>query len=276
MPFSGVEELLDGAGFDQVVGLERAVHVLRQFVVFWRVGVVPVVEGDVEAVEVRLAARGDVGHEFLRRLAGLFGRDHDGRAVGVVGADEMHFVALHALKTHPDIGLDVFHDVADVEMAVGIGQGGGDEKAARLAHEGLSDGEPSILGLRCPQPGCVFGPNRLATVDFSASRFALFLWRLPPMAVDSAALMTALQSVIDPNTGQDFVSTKALKNLSEQYGEVAFDVELGYPAKSQIEPLRAALVAAAKAVPGVDQVNANITFKVAAHAVQRGVQLLPG
>ena len=36
------------------------------------------------------------------------------------------------------------------------------------------------------------------------------------MAVDSTALLNALQAVIDPNTGQDFVSTKALKNLSEQ------------------------------------------------------------
>jgi ATP-binding protein involved in chromosome partitioning len=96
------------------------------------------------------------------------------------------------------------------------------------------------------------------------------------MAVDSSALLTALQSVIDPNTGQDFVSTKALKNLSEQYGEVAFDVELGYPAQSQLASLRAALVAAAMAVPGVVSVTVQLSSKVTAHAVQRGVQLLPG
>jgi len=40
--------------------------------------------------------------------------EHDGRPVCVVGADEVHFVALHALEPHPDIGLDVLHDVADV------------------------------------------------------------------------------------------------------------------------------------------------------------------
>jgi hypothetical protein len=39
----------------------------------------------------------------------------------VVGAHEMHFVAAHALEAHPDVGLDVFHDVADVERAIGIG-----------------------------------------------------------------------------------------------------------------------------------------------------------
>ena len=47
---------------------------------------------DVEAVEVLLAAGGDLGHEVLRRLAGLLGGDHDRRAVRVVGADEVHLV----------------------------------------------------------------------------------------------------------------------------------------------------------------------------------------
>jgi ATP-binding protein involved in chromosome partitioning len=57
--------------------------------------------------------------------------------------------------------------------------------------------------------------------------------------------------------------------------DVSFDVELGYPAKSQIPAFRKALVAAAKSVAGVDNVSVNITTKVLAHAVQRGVQLLP-
>jgi hypothetical protein len=39
-------------------------------------------------------------------------------------------VALHALEPHPDVGLDVLHDVADVEVAVGVGQGGGNEELA--------------------------------------------------------------------------------------------------------------------------------------------------
>ncbi len=89
-------------------------------------------------------------------------------------------------------------------------------------------------------------------------------------------LLQALQTVIDPNTGKDFVSTKALKNLQVTGGEVAFDVELGYPAKSQIPALRSALVAAARTVDGVTNVSANITSKVIAHAAQRGVNLMPG
>ncbi|MDP2264582.1 MAG: iron-sulfur cluster carrier protein ApbC [Hydrogenophaga sp.] len=95
------------------------------------------------------------------------------------------------------------------------------------------------------------------------------------MAVDQQALLAALQAVTDPNTGKDFVSTKALKNLQAQDGDVSFDVELGYPAKSQMPALRKALIGAAKSVPGVDNVSVNLSMKITAHAVQRGVQLLP-
>ena len=75
----------------------------------------------------------DLGDEGFGRLPGFLGGEHDRRAVRVVGADEMHLVPLHALEAHPDIGLDVFHDVADVERAVGVGQSGGDEELAGMA-----------------------------------------------------------------------------------------------------------------------------------------------
>ena len=96
------------------------------------------------------------------------------------------------------------------------------------------------------------------------------------MSMDQAALMAALQSVIDPNTGKDFVSTKLLKNLRAQGASVSFDVTLGYPARSQIAPIRQMLEDAALSVPGVQQATANVDFKIIAHSVQRGVPLLPG
>jgi ATP-binding protein involved in chromosome partitioning len=95
------------------------------------------------------------------------------------------------------------------------------------------------------------------------------------MSINEASLLEALKGVIDPNTGKDFVSTKQLKNLKAEGGDVAFDVELGYPAKSQIAALRRALIAASRTVPGVQNVSANLATKIVAHAVQRGVQLLP-
>jgi ATP-binding protein involved in chromosome partitioning len=95
------------------------------------------------------------------------------------------------------------------------------------------------------------------------------------MAVTEQTLMDALKSVIDPNTGRDFVSSKCIKNVVLSDGDVAFDVELGYPAKSQIPGFRKALIAAVKELAGVGNVSVNISMKIVPHAVQRGVQLLP-
>jgi ATP-binding protein involved in chromosome partitioning len=95
------------------------------------------------------------------------------------------------------------------------------------------------------------------------------------MAVAETDLLRALQVVVDPETGHDFVTGKQLKNLRIDGGDVAFDVELGYPARSQLDGFRKALIAAARSVPGVANVSVNVGSKVVAHAVQRGVPLLP-
>ena len=95
------------------------------------------------------------------------------------------------------------------------------------------------------------------------------------MSLSEPSITAAIQTVIDPNTGKDFVSTRQLKNLRIDGGDVAFDIELGYPAKSQIAMLRKLLIAAVRTVPGIANVSANLATKIVPHAVQRGVQLLP-
>ncbi|HSM20701.1 MAG TPA: iron-sulfur cluster carrier protein ApbC [Rubrivivax sp.] len=94
-------------------------------------------------------------------------------------------------------------------------------------------------------------------------------------AVTEAQLLEALKTVTDPNTGKDFVSTRQVKNLRVEGGDVSFDVELGYPGKSQLAGLRKALIAAARTLPGLGNVSVNVYSKIVSHAVQRGVQLLP-
>ncbi len=94
--------------------------------------------------------------------------------------------------------------------------------------------------------------------------------------LNEAALLAALKTVVDPHSGKDFVSTRQVKNLRIDGDDVAFDVELGYPAKSQFAALRRQFVAAARALPGVGNVSVNVSSRITAHAVQRGVQLLPG
>ena len=54
------------------------------------------------------------------------------------------------------------------------------------------------------------------------------------------------------------------------------DIVIGYPAKSQHPLLKKLVADALAALPGVGRVNVNLTQKVAVHAVQRGVKLIPG
>ena len=88
-------------------------------------------------------------------------------------------------------------------------------------------------------------------------------------------LLAALATVVDANIGKDFVSTRAIKNLSITGSHATFDLVLGYPANSQHTALRLALATAAQSVDGIKEVTVNISTQVVAHAAQRGVALLP-
>ena len=96
------------------------------------------------------------------------------------------------------------------------------------------------------------------------------------MALTDKDIMDALKGVIDPNTNTDFVSGKCIRNLRVDGGAVRFDLEMSYPAHSQVPQFVEALSQAARSLPGVAQVDITPRLNVIAHAVQRGVQLLPG
>ncbi|MCP5268201.1 MAG: iron-sulfur cluster carrier protein ApbC [Zoogloeaceae bacterium] len=96
------------------------------------------------------------------------------------------------------------------------------------------------------------------------------------MAVSVDAVKAALQELVDPNTQKDFVSSKSAKNIKVDGDDVSFDIELGYPAKSQVDAIRKQVIAAVRAIPGVGNVSANVHVKIVSHAVQRGLKPLPG
>ena len=95
------------------------------------------------------------------------------------------------------------------------------------------------------------------------------------MSVTVENIQNALKSVIDPNTGKDLISSKFAKNIKVEDGDVTLDVALTYPAKSQIDLIRKLVIGALRELPGVKNVSANVTMNIVAHAVQRGVKLLP-
>ena len=96
------------------------------------------------------------------------------------------------------------------------------------------------------------------------------------MSLTEQQIKAALSAAVDPNTGKDFITGKAVKNVKIDGDDVSFDIELAYPAKSQFDLIRKQVIAAVRTVPGVGNVSANVYSKIVAHSVQLGVKLLPG
>jgi len=95
------------------------------------------------------------------------------------------------------------------------------------------------------------------------------------MSISAEDVKAVLATVIDPNTTKDFVSSKSVKNIKVEGSDISLDIELGYPAKSQIGPIRASVIAALKTIPGAGNISANVYSKIISHTAQRGVKLMP-
>ncbi len=95
------------------------------------------------------------------------------------------------------------------------------------------------------------------------------------MALSEADVQSVLAKIVDPNTGKDFVATRSVKNVKAGAGPVSLDIELGYPGKSQFEPIRRQVIEALKAA-GAPGASVTVRSHVVSHAVQRGVKLVPG
>jgi ATP-binding protein involved in chromosome partitioning len=96
------------------------------------------------------------------------------------------------------------------------------------------------------------------------------------MALTEADVQASLRSLIDPNTGHDLVSAKAVRKITVDGADVTIDVLLAYPAKSQYEMLKQLVRDKVAALPGAGKVSVTVGHKIASHSVQRGVKLIPG
>ncbi len=95
------------------------------------------------------------------------------------------------------------------------------------------------------------------------------------MSLTESQVQDVLRSLVDPNTGKDFMATRGARNVKLAGADVSLDIELGYPGKSQHAPIRRQIVQALKAA-GAGNVTVKVASKVVPHAVQRGVKLIPG
>ena len=96
------------------------------------------------------------------------------------------------------------------------------------------------------------------------------------MSLSETDIQNALKSLVDPNTGIDFVTARAVRHVRCSGNDVSVDIELGYPAKTQFDAIRERVVAHLKTLPGIGNVSVGLSSKVVSHAVQKGVKLIPG
>ena len=96
------------------------------------------------------------------------------------------------------------------------------------------------------------------------------------MAISELQVQTALKEISDPNTGKDYVTGKSARNIRIDGNDIALDIVLGYPARSQMEMIRRQVLVKLKALEGAGNVSVNVYSKIVSHSAQRGVKLVPG
>lgn len=96
------------------------------------------------------------------------------------------------------------------------------------------------------------------------------------MSLNDTQVQDTLKTLIDPNTGKDYVSGRCVRNLKVDGGQVSLGIELGYPAASQHAGIEAQVSTAIKALPGVSSVDLKVSSRIVAHNVQKGVKLIDG
>ncbi|HHM05457.1 MAG TPA: iron-sulfur cluster carrier protein ApbC [Gammaproteobacteria bacterium] len=95
-------------------------------------------------------------------------------------------------------------------------------------------------------------------------------------SVSQLQVEMAIKGHIDPYLKKDWVSAKAVKAIDVQGDRVRVDVVLGYPAAGLREAVCADLESRIGALEGVRAAKVNLSWEIAAHAVQQGVKPLPG
>ena len=96
------------------------------------------------------------------------------------------------------------------------------------------------------------------------------------MAVTNEAVQAALKDLIDPNTRKDYLSTRSARNIKVDGTNVSIDIELGYPAKTQLDEVRRTVIDRLRTLPEIGNISVNVSVKILAHTVQRGLKPLPG
>ena len=80
----------------------------------------------------------------------------------------------------------------------------------------------------------------------------------------------------DPHSGQDLVTSGAVRGIGVSDARVSVDIQLGYPALSWQADLAAQIKSALEADASIESASVGVSCRVGAHRVQQGLTPLPG
>lgn len=92
----------------------------RKVAILRRVGGVIVIKRYIESREIPPVFIAHLLDQLLGRDPLRAGLQHDGCAVSIFGTNIVGLVTVHPLKTRPDVSLDVFHKMAEMNRSVGV------------------------------------------------------------------------------------------------------------------------------------------------------------
>ena len=96
------------------------------------------------------------------------------------------------------------------------------------------------------------------------------------MPVTEAAIRAELAQIIDSNTEQDLVTSKTVRAVGIDGQNIAIELQLNYPAKSQHALLIETITERLKHQLGAQAVSIRINTQIPAHRVQKELSPLPG
>ncbi|HWS41275.1 MAG TPA: iron-sulfur cluster carrier protein ApbC [Arenimonas sp.] len=96
------------------------------------------------------------------------------------------------------------------------------------------------------------------------------------MSLNEAAIRTELTQIIDSNTGLDLIASNAVRAVGVDGQNVAIELQLNYPAKSEHEGLISRITELLKAKLATKAVSIRIETRIPAHKVQKELSPLPG
>ena len=96
------------------------------------------------------------------------------------------------------------------------------------------------------------------------------------MSVTKEQIETAIKQYIDPHLEKDLVSSGVVKDIAIDGENVSVKIVLGYPANGFVDKLSETIKGMVEAVDGVSSAAIDISWVIASHTVQGGMNPLEG